>query len=111
MVLMGVVLASLRTMLLMDWLRLVHQVSVITTGRVQGYFVAEEQGIKVYRFQPANLYQLEEKDQQTTWLKLIWQLLDFYNFHSAGVLQRIMTNETPDIIHVHKMRGFSGTVL
>src|SRR5687767_3298083 len=87
-----------------------HQVSVITTGKVKGCSVTEEQGIKVHRFQPANLYQLEEKDKQPTWQKLIWQLLDVYNFRTAGVFQRILTNETPDIIHIHKMRGFSGAV-
>lgn len=38
-----------------------HQISAITTGRLQGYSATEEQGIKVYRFQPANLYPLEEK--------------------------------------------------
>lgn len=87
-----------------------HQISAITTGRLQGYSATEEQGIKVYRFQPANLYPLEEKDQHPFWQKLIWQLLDVYNFHSAGIFQRILTNETPDIIHIHKMRGLSGAV-
>jgi glycosyltransferase involved in cell wall biosynthesis len=87
-----------------------HQVSVLTIGKVKGYSVTEEQGTKVYRFQPANLYPLEEKDQRPTWQRLIWQLLDIYNFHSARVFQRILSHEIPDIIHIHKMRGFSGAV-
>ena len=87
-----------------------HQVSVLTMDRVQGSSKAEEQGIKVYGFQPANLYPLEEKDQHPTWQKLIWQLLDIYNFHSARVVQKVLSNELPDIVHIHKMRGFSGAV-
>ncbi len=87
-----------------------HQISVITIGRNPGYSLSEEQGTKVYRFQPANLYLLEEKDQHPAWQKLIWQLLDIYNFHSANIIQKILANETPDIVHIHKMRGFSGAV-
>ena len=85
-----------------------HQVAVITTGGESRYSVAEEQGLCVYRFRPANLYPLEEKDTHPVWQRVLWQIIDIYNVHCAGVFREILEKEAPDVIHIHKMRGFSG---
>ena len=87
-----------------------HEVFVITMGKTRHYTIEEEQGVKIYRFLPINLYSLEEKDMHPIWLKIIWQLIDIYNIHSASVFHQILLNEVPDIIHINKMRGFSGAV-
>ncbi len=87
-----------------------HKVLVITMGKTRHYTIEEEQGIKIYRFLPVNLYPLEEKDMHPTWQKIIWQLIDIYNIHFASVFRQILLSESPDIIHINKMRGFSGAV-
>lgn len=87
-----------------------HQVSVAILGLNHRYSVTEENSIRVYRFRPANLYPLAEKDKHSAWQKGLWQILDVYNAHSARVMRSILGKESPDIVHIHKMRGFSGSV-
>jgi glycosyltransferase involved in cell wall biosynthesis len=87
-----------------------HEVSVVTLGRSHHYDVTEENSIRVYRFEPFNLYSLGEKDSHPVWQKMLWQTLDIYNSHSERILRQILNIETPAIVHIHKMRGFSGAV-
>jgi glycosyltransferase involved in cell wall biosynthesis len=87
-----------------------HQVVVITSGADQqpGFDVLE--GIKIYTFHPANLFDIHDKNSQPIWRKIIWQLVDIYNPLVYSVLRKIIAIERPDIIHIHKMRSFSGAV-
>lgn len=87
-----------------------HKVSVITISETARDSVIEDQGIKIHRFRPLNLYALKEKDKHPRWQKVIWQVLDVYNFQCARALKKILISESPDIIHIHKMRGLSGAV-
>src|SRR3990172_8239782 len=87
-----------------------HQVSVITIGETHSYSMSNEQGVRIFRFRPVNLYPFTEKDTHPTWQRILWQLVDLYNFHSARVLRQILLKEVPDIVHINKMRGFSGAV-
>jgi glycosyltransferase involved in cell wall biosynthesis len=87
-----------------------HQISVVTIGGTRHYSLTEDQDVRIIRFQPINLYPFEEKDLHPPWQKFIWQLLDIYNFHCAGVYRKILVNEAPDIVHIHKMRGFSSAI-
>ena len=87
-----------------------HQISVLTTGGKHHYSMIKEQDINIFRFRPMNFYALEEKDFQPRWKKLIWQLLDIYNVHCASEFRKILLKADPDIVHIHKMRGFSGAV-
>lgn len=86
-----------------------QRVTVVMIGD-KGYSFSNEDGIKIIRFRPANIYPFTEKDQHSLWQKIPWQIIDTYNFHCASVLRRIIEEEAPDIIHIHKMRGFSGAV-
>ncbi len=87
-----------------------HRVSIITLGGDYHPSFTDEQGIRVYRFRPRNIYRFEAKSTLPFWKRMIWQLMDVYNLHGAGVLRQIIEEESPDIIHIHKMRGFSGAV-
>jgi len=87
-----------------------NQVAVITTGTGYDCSVSEEEAVSVYRFNPRNIYLFEEKDFHPAWQKVLWQILDVYNFPSGKMIQQILKRESPDIIHIHKMRGFSGAV-
>lgn len=86
------------------------EVSVITTSCAREITTRMENGSRVYSFKPLNLYPLQEKDTHASWQKAAWQLIDVYNPHVAQVLGHIFEVEKPDLIHIHKMRGFSGAV-
>jgi glycosyltransferase involved in cell wall biosynthesis len=87
-----------------------NQVVVITMGEDSQYTKTEENGVHIYRFRPLNIYSLEGKDTEPLWKRMIWQFVDVYNFHTARILHKLLEREAPDIIHIHKMRGFSGAV-
>ena len=87
-----------------------NQVVVITIGKDSQYTDTEEHGLHIYRFRPLNIYPLEGKDTEPLWKRMIWQFVDVYNFHNARMLHQILERESPDIVHIHKMRGFSGAV-
>jgi glycosyltransferase involved in cell wall biosynthesis len=86
------------------------EVALITMGKNRSYSVSEEDGIRVYRFRPDNIYPFEEKDIHPFWQKIPWQILDLYNFHSSRVIHQILEREAPEIVHLHKIRGFSSAV-
>lgn len=87
-----------------------HQVVVVTLGDRRYPICTEEDGLRIYRFRPLNIYTLEEKDAYPTWQKAIWQTIDLYNVQCADVFKSVLLKEAPDIVHIHKMRGFSGAV-
>jgi glycosyltransferase involved in cell wall biosynthesis len=87
-----------------------HTVTVLTLGKNRAITVVAQDKIRVYRYRPLNLYPMEVKDTHPVWQRMIWQFVDIYNPFSAHVLWRIMKEETPDVIHINKMRGFSGAV-
>jgi glycosyltransferase involved in cell wall biosynthesis len=87
-----------------------NTVSVATMGEAPRYTEAKEQEIQVYRFRPFNIYPFEEKDTRPVWQRILWQMLDIYNLQSARIFRQILEKEAPDIVHIHKMRGFSSAV-
>lgn len=87
-----------------------NQVVVITIGKDSQSTETEEHGLHIYRIRPLNIYPLEGKDTEPLWKKMIWQFVDVYNFYNAKMLHQILERESPDIVHIHKMRGFSGAV-
>jgi glycosyltransferase involved in cell wall biosynthesis len=91
-------------------MRASHQVTVVTIGGDAFSICNEQNGVKLIWFKPANIYSFTEKDLHPSWQKIIWQLLDIYNFQCARIFSQILKEEAPDIVHIHKMRGFSGAV-
>jgi glycosyltransferase involved in cell wall biosynthesis len=86
------------------------EVVLITLGRINNKTFEIDAGIRVFRLLPHNLYPLVEKNQHPIWQKGIWQILDIYNLFIAWELKGILQKEKPDVIHIHKMRGFSSAV-
>jgi glycosyltransferase involved in cell wall biosynthesis len=66
--------------------------------------------LTIYRFLPPNLYWVGNKDIQPLWKKAFWQLIDIWNPFAFQKVRRILANEQPDIVHVHKLRGLSPAV-
>lgn len=65
----------------------------------------EENGIKIYRFYPLNIFSYINIDKYNALLRLLWHLLDIFNIHSYFVIKKILQQEKPDIIHTHNLKG------
>lgn len=87
-----------------------HRVTVVTTHRSGSPAVTEEDGIRVWRFRPPNLYWVGDKDSQATWKRILWQSVDVWNPWVYRKIRRIVEAEAPDLVHVHKLRGLSPAV-
>ena len=87
-----------------------HEVVVVTTRRERGLEVRHDGPVRVYRFRPRNLYWVGDKEEQPRWKRALWQLADTSNPHALRVVRGILAAETPDLVHVHKLRGLSPSV-
>jgi glycosyltransferase involved in cell wall biosynthesis len=87
-----------------------HEVFVISTKPWDGWaalkpVAAEERGIKVYRFYPANLfYYLNDYKYHALW-RAKWHFWDMFNCHSARVVKNILKQEKPDLVLTHNLMG------
>jgi glycosyltransferase involved in cell wall biosynthesis len=68
------------------------------------------EGVVAHFINPLHLYPLSAKNVQPAWKKIIWQIWDLYNPSSIKLLREIIQREQPDLIHIGKMRGFSGAI-
>lgn len=87
-----------------------HEVFVISTRPWDGWSslrprVSEEGGIKVYRFYPLNLfYYLNDYKHHSLW-RMKWHFWDMFNFHSRGVVKKVLEQEKPDLVMTHNLMG------
>jgi len=92
-----------------------YQVIVITQQPFSGSSSLKakaklENGIKVYRFYPLNLY-FTYYSVRAPKLKLpFWHLLNLWNPHPYYVIKGILEKEKPDVVHSHITSGFSLSV-
>jgi glycosyltransferase involved in cell wall biosynthesis len=82
----------------------------VTTHEEAGLQVRDENGIKTYSFRPRNLYWVENKDRQPLWKRVAWQSIDTWNLSTYQTMRRLIQQERPDVIHIHKLRGLSPSI-
>lgn len=87
-----------------------HEVVVITTSPEKKKNTHFEDEIKIISFCPPNLYWVYDKDKHPIWQKIIWQIIDIWNPNVYKIFKKIVQEEKPDIVHVHKLRGLSPSV-
>ena len=84
-----------------------HEIIVVTSSMDHCIQFEVVDGIKVIRFFPVNLYWVYDKDRQPAWKRVVWQLFDIWNPFTFSTLKTIFAQEAPDVVHTHKIRGFS----
>ncbi|MBC7129416.1 MAG: glycosyltransferase family 4 protein [Thermoplasmatales archaeon] len=88
-----------------------NRVFVITTSPDKSYHIEWINNVKVYRLPPSNIYTFYEnfKNQNLHGLpsKILWHIIDTFNFKIANKVREIINKEKPDIIHVHNFKGLS----
>jgi glycosyltransferase involved in cell wall biosynthesis len=65
----------------------------------------EENGIKIYRFYPLNLFFYTDDYKHNALVRLLWHCFDVFNLHSYFVVKNILKREKPKIVHTHNLKG------
>lgn len=68
---------------------------------------AREDGVKVFRFFPWNIYFYSYAAFHPTWRRIVWTILDVFNFSAAYKVRRILYKEQPDRVFLHNLKGIS----
>ena len=86
-----------------------HDVSLITTLPDFATEVSkgEMDGARVYSFFTVNSYKRREGNPIAKVMTPLWHGSDIWNPHSYQVIKGILRRESPDIVHIHNIRGFS----
>lgn len=87
-----------------------YSVTVITTWNGKQIKIDLLDSIKVIRIPANNLYWVAEKDNQPKARKVFWQLFDIWNPITYQTVKQILSNEKPDVVHSHKLRGLSPSI-
>lgn len=64
-----------------------------------------EDGVVVYRFSAPNIFSYQNLAKHNFVLKLVWHLIDIFNFRSARIIKKILEHEKPDEIQTHNLMG------
>ena len=64
-------------------------------------------GIKVYRIKHPNVYWSYESDQQPPLKKLLWHIVEAYNFRVTARVKGLLARERPDVLHIRNTEDFS----
>jgi len=87
-----------------------HDVVVLTAEPFRGFrslgtTKSIEDGIRVLRFYPLNLFFYANDHKHNTVVRLMWHFWNLINPHSALVFWRAIKHERPDAIHFHNING------
>ncbi|MBU0531111.1 MAG: glycosyltransferase family 4 protein [Candidatus Uhrbacteria bacterium] len=83
-----------------------HQVSVIST-KPEGSEIDKtvEDGMKIFRFKPRNVYYQLDDYKQSIIKKYLWHVLDMYDRSSAKTVEELLEEIKPDLVVTHNLKG------
>ncbi|MEK7159212.1 MAG: glycosyltransferase [Patescibacteria group bacterium] len=87
--------------------KLGHEVVVVSTKPEVGVQSEENDQMKIYRFRPMNLFYYLNDFQHNFFIRLIWRLIDIFNYHSYWTINKILQKEKPDLVITHNLVGLS----
>jgi len=87
-----------------------HSVSVITTKPDGGLEETFEEGIKIYRFKPSNLYYTLEDREQKFIRRLLWHVFDLFARESKKKVLELLKEIKPDVVMTHNLKGIGLSV-
>jgi glycosyltransferase involved in cell wall biosynthesis len=86
-----------------------HNVVVISSmplcDGAMGPEVRETVGETVYRFYPLNLYHVLKDFKFPYLVRALWHLIDLFSASSAKRIERILSEEKPDVVLTHNLKG------
>lgn len=83
-----------------------HEVVVLTAspGTLRPQMTIEE-GIRVWRFFPLNLFFYADLGKHSVLVRLLWHVIDLFSLNSFFTTQCILAQEKPDHIISHNLKG------
>jgi len=91
-----------------------HEVFVVTTCPAResfpGFRKEVMDDILVYRFYPLNIYWGYQAQRKPLFLKPFWHSIELWNPHAYSVFRHILSKESPDVVHINNMGGFSNAI-
>lgn len=91
-----------------------HEPFVVTTCPAResfpGFSKEVIDGILVYRFYPLNIYWGYQAQRKPLFLKPFWHSIELWNPHVYSVFKDILSKESPDVVHINNMGGFSNAI-
>lgn len=87
-----------------------QEVFVISTKPWDGWkslkpVAVDENGIKVYRFYPMNIFYYLNDFKHGVFSRVIWHFFDMFNCQSARAVKNILCVEKPDLVLTHNLMG------
>ncbi len=100
---------------IVDELKKNHDVSVASITPLKGIrslipTMTEEDGVRVYRFCPLNVFSFVHIIGKPTVLRLLWHIIDMFNVHSFFAIRSIIKKEKPDVVMTHNLKGIGYTI-
>lgn len=92
-----------------------HDVCIVTAEpvRADGSIeprVTVEDGMRVWRFHPVNLFFYGDIGRHGAPARLLWHAWDTVNPHAARQVEGILRKERPDVVHTHNLKGIGFSV-
>jgi glycosyltransferase involved in cell wall biosynthesis len=89
-----------------------HEVAVFTTApftglRSLGVSVWAEEGIKVFRFFPLNIFWYKNDGKHGFVVRALWYFLNFWGWQQYFAFKKVVKNFAPDAVHLHNINGIS----
>lgn len=87
-----------------------HDVCVITAVPLPSngdasVSLTDENGVRVYRFHPLNLFFYGELSRYGNLIRSLWHLWDLVNPFTTRTVRDILKRERPDVVHTHNLKG------
>lgn len=83
-----------------------HEVVVITsTPKIDE--IERRKHLSIHRIHPRNLFFYTEANYHNFFARLVWHLIDIFNFGAAKKVKKILEIEKPDAVHTHNLMGLS----
>lgn len=100
---------------LVDELKKNHDVVVVTVRPWRGFRsffpdISSEDGVRVWRFFPLNLFSFVTILKRPLILRLFWHIIDAFNVHAYFAIRSILKHEHPDIVLTHNLKGVGLTI-
>jgi glycosyltransferase involved in cell wall biosynthesis len=89
-----------------------HEVSVLTTAPFQGLRSLtasewKEDGIRVFRFFPLNLFWYRNDHKHNALVRALWYVGNMWGWHPVSVFKKVVKAVNPDVVHLHNVNGIS----
>lgn len=83
-----------------------HEVVLITSTPDEPG-IDKTEGLTIYRIRPGNIFFYTNAHKYNWGSRLLWHVIDIFNFGAAKRIKQVIEEEKPDVVHTHNLMGLS----